>query len=257
MGQRSGLIRHIPPQETQANLITTRKALLKPRTGVIMSLTTTRNGAIHLLKNRMYLTMRGTLIQTNRKLILSGTSRAGIRLPHEVLFNGADGYTVAAYWTNGSMLTRWRSSRERWPTNRPSSVVRHSAHRPSADPGCQAVHHHQAVQRPANQRRRDGQPLAVATVTHLHAVFRKAFHDALIVDELIGANTVERAKRPRVQAQEPGTVWTIAQLRVFLAHRVAAPAVRLVPCRGLPGARRGELPNLRWKDIDLGGVKAA
>ena len=49
----------------------------------------------------------------------------------------------------------------------------------------------------------DGQPLAVATVTHLHAVLRKAFRDAVIVDELIGSNPVERAKRPRAQAHEP------------------------------------------------------
>ena len=43
---------------------------------------------------------------------------------------------------------------------------------------------------------RDGKPLAVATVTHLHAVLRKAFRDAVIVDELISINPVERAKRP-------------------------------------------------------------
>jgi len=73
---------------------------------------------------------------------------------------------------------------------------------------------------------RDGQPLAVATVTHLHAVLRKAFRDAVIVDELIGSNPVDRAKRPRTQAQEPGAVWTITQLRTFLAtaqqHRLFA-----------------------------------
>jgi hypothetical protein len=63
---------------------------------------------------------------------------------------------------------------------------------------------------------RDGKPLAVPTVTHLHAVLRKAFRDAVIVDELIASNPVERAKRPRVQAQEPGPVWAVAQLRAFL-----------------------------------------
>ena len=47
---------------------------------------------------------------------------------------------------------------------------------------------------------RDGQPLAAATVTHLHAVLRKAFRDAVIVDELSGSNPVERAKRPRAKA---------------------------------------------------------
>lgn len=50
---------------------------------------------------------------------------------------------------------------------------------------------------------RDGQPLAVAIVTHLHAVLRKAFRDVVIVDEFIGSNPVERAKWPRAQAQEP------------------------------------------------------
>ena len=71
---------------------------------------------------------------------------------------------------------------------------------------------------------RDGQPLAVATVTHMHAILRKAFRDAVIVDELISSNPVDRAKRPRTQAQEPGAVWTITQLRALLAtaqqHRI-------------------------------------
>jgi hypothetical protein len=57
-------------------------------------------------------------------------------------------------------------------------------------------------------------------------VLRKAFRDAVIVDELIGSNPVERAKRPRARAHKPGTVWTIAQLRAFLAtaqqHRLFA-----------------------------------
>ena len=102
---------------------------------------------------------------------------------------------------------------------------------------------------------RDGHPLAVATVTHLHAVLRKAFRDAVIVDELIGSNPVERAKRPRAQAQEPGTVWTIAQLRAFLAtarqHRLFA----FFHVAAYTGARRGELLNLRWTDIDLDAKK--
>jgi integrase len=98
---------------------------------------------------------------------------------------------------------------------------------------------------------RDGKPLAVTTVTHLHAVLRKAFRDAVIVDELIGSNHVERAKRPRVQAHEPVTVWTVAQLRVFLStarqHRLSA----FFHVAAYTGARRGELLNLRWADIDL------
>jgi integrase len=102
----------------------------------------------------------------------------------------------------------------------------------------------------------DGRPLAVATVTHLHAVLRKAFRDAVIVDELIGSNPVERAKRPRTQAPEPGTVWTIAQLRAFLAvarqHRLFA----FFHVAAYTGARRGELLNLRWKKITITGSTA-
>ena len=102
---------------------------------------------------------------------------------------------------------------------------------------------------------RDGKPLAVPTVTHLHAVLRKAFRDAVIVDELIGSNPVERAKRPRQQVQEPGTVWTVAQLRTFLAtahqHRLFA----FFHLAAYTGARRGELLNLRWTDIDLDAKK--
>jgi integrase len=102
---------------------------------------------------------------------------------------------------------------------------------------------------------RDGQPLAVATVTHLHAVLRKAFRDAMIVDEIISSNPVERAKRPRAQGNEPGTVWTVAQLRAFLAtarqHRLFA----FFHVAAYTGARRGELLNLRWTDIDFDGRK--
>jgi integrase len=102
---------------------------------------------------------------------------------------------------------------------------------------------------------RHGRPLAITTVTHLHAVLRKAFRDAVIVDGLIGSNPVERAKRPRTQTQEPGTVWTVTQLRAFLAtarqHRLFA----FFHAAAYTGARRGELLNLRWTDIDLDAKK--
>ena len=66
---------------------------------------------------------------------------------------------------------------------------------------------------------------------------------------------MERAKRPRAQAQEPGTVWTIAQLRAFLTtarqHRLFA----FFHVAAYIGARRGELLNLRWTDIDLDAKK--
>jgi integrase len=100
---------------------------------------------------------------------------------------------------------------------------------------------------------RGGKALAVPTVTHLHAVLRKAFRDAVIVDELIASNPVERAKRPRAQIHEPGTVWTVAQLRAFLntarQHRLFA----FFHVAAYTGARRGELLNLQWSAADLDG----
>ena len=102
---------------------------------------------------------------------------------------------------------------------------------------------------------RDGRPLAVPTVTHLHAVLRKAFRDAVIVDGLIASSPVEQAKRPRAQSHEPGTVWTVAQLRAFLntarQHRLFA----FFHVAAYTGARRGELLNLRWSAIDMDGKR--
>ncbi|MEV5824818.1 tyrosine-type recombinase/integrase [Spirillospora sp. NPDC052242] len=100
---------------------------------------------------------------------------------------------------------------------------------------------------------RQGTGLSPRTVAHVHSVLRKAFGDAVRVDELIPSNPTERAKRPRLHRDEPGNVWTAAQLRTFLdvvqAHRLGA-FYRLA---AYTGARRGELLNLRWSAVDLDG----
>src|SRR5215468_4721379 len=98
---------------------------------------------------------------------------------------------------------------------------------------------------------RDGAGLSPRTVEYVHAVLRKAFRDAVVVDQLLPSNPVERAKRPRKARSEPGQVWTAAQLRAFLdtarQHRLFA----FYHLAAYTGARRGELLNLRWPDIDL------
>jgi integrase len=100
---------------------------------------------------------------------------------------------------------------------------------------------------------RGGKGLSSRTVAYVHAVLRKAFGDAVRVDQLLPSNPVERAKRPRMQRSEPGKVWDATQLRTFLdvakSHRLSA----FFHVAAYTDARRGELLNLRWRDVDLDG----
>ncbi|MGV9773542.1 tyrosine-type recombinase/integrase [Streptosporangium sp. NPDC003464] len=104
---------------------------------------------------------------------------------------------------------------------------------------------------------RGGKPLAVSTVVHTHAILRRAFRDAVEVHEYISSSPVDKAKRPREDWKEPGMIWTPAQLRTFLglarSHRLFA----FFHLAAYTGARRGELLNLRWSDVDLEGKQIA
>ena len=100
-------------------------------------------------------------------------------------------------------------------------------------------------------RRGDG--LSARTVDYVHAVLRKALNDAVRVDRLLTSNPAERAKRPRRDPAGPRSVWSPQELAAFLT---AAHSHRLFPFFRLAaysGARRGELLNLRWADVDLSG----
>jgi integrase len=73
---------------------------------------------------------------------------------------------------------------------------------------------------------REGKGLSARTVAHVHAVLRKAFGDAVRIDQLLPSNPVECAKRSRMQRSESGKVCDGAQLRTFLdvtkTHRLSA-----------------------------------
>ena len=98
---------------------------------------------------------------------------------------------------------------------------------------------------------RSGAGLSARTAEYVHAVLRKAFRDAVLVDQLLPSNPVERAKRPRNPVRERGEIWSAGQLRVFLdlarSHRLSA----FFHLAAYTGARRGELLNLRWRHVDL------
>lgn len=97
-----------------------------------------------------------------------------------------------------------------------------------------------------------GRPLAPRTVEYVHAVLRKALNDAVRNDQLLTTNPAERAKRPRKEPSQPTVMWSAEHLAEFLrttsTHRLHA-FFRLA---AYTGARRGELMNLRWADVQFG-----
>ena len=96
---------------------------------------------------------------------------------------------------------------------------------------------------------REGRPLAAKTVANTHVVLHKALADAvrlgLLDHNVVAAVDPPRAPRPQL------SVWTVDQLRDFLAvarsHRLSAAFVLLATT----GMRRSEVLGLRWSDIDF------
>ena len=98
---------------------------------------------------------------------------------------------------------------------------------------------------------RKGRPLSPRTVEYVHAVLRKAFNDAVRTDQVLSSNPADRAKRPRRDPKTGPEMWSAVELRRFLALMSSHRLVALYRLAAYTGARRGEMLNLRWHDIDL------
>lgn len=98
----------------------------------------------------------------------------------------------------------------------------------------------------------NGRPLSPRTVNYVHSVLRKAFNDAVNIDQLIANNPALRAKRPKHEAVQPvHALWDGTQLARFLAAIATHRLHPFLHVAAYTGARRGELLFLRWRDVHL------
>ena len=95
-------------------------------------------------------------------------------------------------------------------------------------------------------------PLSPATVRRIHATLHRALRDAVRWN-LIGRNPADAADPPRA----PGcagalvNVWSITDLKKFLAHERENRLYPLWLLLITTGMRRGEAMGLRWQDVNL------
>jgi integrase len=98
---------------------------------------------------------------------------------------------------------------------------------------------------------RNGGPLSRRTVDYVHAILRKAFNDAVRSEQILPSNPAERAKRPRLERRDRlHDLWSAEQLRTFLETAADHRLFAFYRLAAYTGARRGELLNLRWADVD-------
>ena len=92
---------------------------------------------------------------------------------------------------------------------------------------------------------------------HIQVQYMVSIHACIVIAARAAGPGPSSGRRAgeRLAAVLPGAVWTVAQLRAFLAtarqHRLFA----FFHVAAYTGARRGGLLNLRWTDIDLGAKK--
>ena len=125
------------------------------------------------------------------------------------------------------------------------------SHRLDADAGCASQPPERLYRELLDGGGRNGRALSRSTVDSVHAVLRKAFNDAMLNEQIIESNPVLRAKRPRKDRVEVAPMWGAADLGRFLGYAKRHRLFAFFHLAAFTGARRGELLNLAWSDVDL------
>ena len=96
-----------------------------------------------------------------------------------------------------------------------------------------------------------GKPLSAATVHQVHAILRRALHQAIrwgwIVDNPAALASPPHVRSPRLSPPDPAAVIRLLEAAAEIDLDLAA----FLHLAATTGARRGEVCALRWRDVDL------
>lgn len=96
---------------------------------------------------------------------------------------------------------------------------------------------------------RSGTGLAPKTIKNVHGIVHKALADA-VKQGLLSRNPADAVEAPRAE-RTISDVWTLDELRGFLAHVVGDRMYAAWLLFATTGMRRGEVAGLAWDDLDL------
>lgn len=92
--------------------------------------------------------------------------------------------------------------------------------------------------------------LSESSIHRTHITLRRALSDA-VEDRLLARNPAAGThKQPE---GEEAAYWTLDELRAFYAHVAEDRLLPLWRLAGFTGLRRGEIADLRWRNVDLDG----
>lgn len=92
--------------------------------------------------------------------------------------------------------------------------------------------------------------LSPATVRRIHATLHRALKDAVRWNQLT-RNPADGADPPRNAQEQEMKVWSVMELKKFLAAERGSRLYPLWLTLATTGMRRGEVLGLRWEDVDL------